>query len=65
MHGHMNVKFISTTRTSPDGQTHYENNHILTDRRWHSSNLDVHRTEEPTPTVITMWCLYKAGSNFR
>jgi hypothetical protein len=29
------------TWTSPDGQTHYQINHILIDRRWHSSVLDV------------------------
>jgi hypothetical protein len=29
------------TRTSPDGKTHNQINHILIDRRWHSSILDV------------------------
>jgi hypothetical protein len=29
------------TWTSPDGKTHNQIDHILTDRRWHSSILDV------------------------
>ena len=29
------------TCTSPDGKTHNQIDHILTDRRWHSSVLDV------------------------
>jgi hypothetical protein len=29
------------TWTSPDGKTHNQIDHILTDRRWHSSVLDV------------------------
>jgi hypothetical protein len=29
------------TCTSPDGQTHTQIDHILIDRRWHSSILDV------------------------
>ena len=27
--------------TSPDGKTHNQTDHILTDKRWHSSILDV------------------------
>jgi hypothetical protein len=29
------------TWTAPDGQTHNQTDHILIDRRWHSSILDV------------------------
>jgi len=29
------------TWTSPDGKTHNQNDHVLIDRRWHSSVLDV------------------------
>ena len=29
------------TRTSPDGKTHNQIDHVLIDRRWHSSVLDV------------------------
>jgi hypothetical protein len=29
------------TSTSPDGKTHNQTDHILIDRRWHSSTLDV------------------------
>jgi hypothetical protein len=39
MSRHLNIrKYIWT---SPDGKTHKPNNHVLIDRRWHSSVLEV------------------------
>jgi len=39
MYPHRNIhKYIWT---SPDGKTHNQIDHILIDRRWHSSTLDV------------------------
>jgi hypothetical protein len=35
------VKIMKYTWTSPDGTTHNNIDHILIDRRWHSSMLDV------------------------
>ena len=37
----MHQKIHKDTWTSLDGQTHNQTDHILTDRRWHSSILDV------------------------
>jgi hypothetical protein len=34
-------KIHKYTWTSPEGNTHNQTDHVLTDRRWHSSILDV------------------------
>ena len=34
------------TWNSPDGKTHNQNDHVLVDRRWHSSILDVRSFRE-------------------
>ena len=39
MFQHRNIR--KYTWASPDGKTHKQINHILIDRRWHSSILDV------------------------
>ena len=39
MFTHRNI--LKCTWTSHDGQTHKQNDHILIDRRWHSSIIDV------------------------
>ena len=39
MFSHRNIQ--KHTWTSPDGKTHNQIDHILTDRRWHSSVLDI------------------------
>jgi hypothetical protein len=47
------------TWTSTDGQTHNQADHILIDRRWHSSVLDYEVSRELIVTLITIWWLQK------
>jgi len=43
------------TWTSPDGKTHNQIDHILIDRRWHSSMLDVRSFMGPDCITINIW----------
>ena len=51
------------TWTSPDGQTHTQIDHVLIDRRLHSSILDLRISGELTVTLITIWWLQKLGKD--
>ena len=53
------------TWTSPDGKTHNRIEHILIDRRWHSSILDVDLSGELTVILITIWWLQKLGKDWQ
>ena len=43
------------TRTSLDGNTHYQIDHILIDRSWHSIVLDVVSVELTVILVTVLW----------
>jgi hypothetical protein len=47
-----NLNMRKYTWTTPDRKTHYQIDHILIDRKWHSSILDV-----TIVTLITIWSL--------
>jgi hypothetical protein len=56
---HRNIH--TNTWASPDGKTYKQIEHILIDRRWQSSILDVRVSEELTVILITIWWLQKFG----
>ena len=49
------------TWTSPDEQTNNQIDHILMDRRWHSSILDLRSFRGANVKLITIWWLKKLG----
>jgi len=53
------------TWTSPDGKTHKEIDHLLINRRWHSSVLDVRSFRYVTVILITIWWLQKLGKDWQ
>jgi hypothetical protein len=63
MFPHRNIhKF---TWTPPDGKTHNQINYILTDRRRHSSILDVRSIGQRIVTLTTTWWLQKLGKDWQ
>ena len=53
------------TWTSSDVKTHNQIYHILIDRRWHLSILNVRSSEELTVILITMWWLQKLAKDWQ
>jgi hypothetical protein len=53
------------TWTSPHGKTHNQIDHLLIDRIWHSSILDVRFSGQLTVVLITIWWWQKLGENWR
>jgi hypothetical protein len=51
------------TWTSPNGKTHNQIDHLLIDRRWHSSILK-YLSGELTVILITIWCLKELGKDW-
>src|SRR5215468_10162524 len=59
MFTHRNVH--KYTWTSPDGKTHNQIDHVLIDRRRHSSIVDVRSFRELTVTQIIIWWWQRLG----
>jgi hypothetical protein len=53
------------TWTSPDGKIHNQSDHVLIDRRWHSSILHVRFSGELTVILITTWWLQMLGKDWQ
>ena len=53
------------TWTSPDGKTHNHTDHILIDRRWHSSILDVRSFKGADCDTDTIWSLQKLREDWQ
>jgi hypothetical protein len=57
--------FPKYTWTFPDGETNGQIDHILIDRRWHSSILDVQSFGELIVTLTTICWWQKLGKEWR
>jgi len=53
------------TWTSPDGKTHNQTDHILIDRRWHSSILDVRSFRGTDCDTVHYLVVQKLGKNWQ
>jgi len=53
------------TWTSTDGKTDNQIDHILIDRRWHSSVLDVQSFRELIVIQIIIWSLQRLGKDWQ
>ena len=53
------------TWTTPDGQTRNQNDHILIDRRWHSSIIDVRSFRGADCDTDHIWWFQKLGKDWQ